>query len=518
MKKNFRISPYFMAVLSILLIAGYGCKDSFYDQQAGDRITPDQHYYSMNDADVSLQGAVVLLQDIMPTMIMLDGVRSDALELTQNADGYLQAINYQRITSDNPMVDPSTFYKVIINVNEVLANIDIIQERDRHYDSLTAHAYQGALVGLRCWTYFTLSKLYNKVAYIDGNYTSLPTTAQKIISKGELIPMLIEQILPYIQDNTVGVQYEELRIKHYVNNKAVLGEMYLEIGDYANAAKYLKMACESYNNTTAILKVDKTYQNAGWSNIFLNAESQDIENIAVIPYSRAEDQYNQVPKWFGRDYEYVVRPSTILVDSFMSQVAADGTIGDLFRGKGVTFNADTTAWITDSTFVTMPYITKYEVDNNDPFSTDIIISRAADLHLLLAEAYNRMGDPASQKNALMLLNQGVNKESPKPAGFSKWTNNLGVRGRAYLKSREVPKNMISTDSITNLIEDFIMDERAMELAFEGKRWFDLVRVAERRNDPEYLANKVAAKFEGTSYYDEVHTKLMNPANWYLPFK
>jgi hypothetical protein len=78
--------------------------------------------------------------------------------------------------------------------------------------------------------------------------------------------------------------------------------------------------------------------------------------------------------------------------------------------------------------------------------------------------------------------------------------------------------MISTDSITTLIENFIIDERALELAFEGKRWTDLVRIAERRNDPAYLADRVAAKFAGTSYYDEVHNKLMNPANWYLPFE
>jgi len=176
-------------------------------------------------------------------------------------------------------------------------------------------------------------------------------------------------------------------------------------------------------------------------------------------------------------------------------------------------------WTSDTTYTfSEPFITKYAVDQNDPNSSDIVLSRAADIHLLLAEAYNRLGDATSQKYALMLLNQGVNKENPKPAIFARWSANIGVRGRAYLKSREVPKNLISADSITTLIEDFIIDERALELAFEGKRWNDLVRIAERRNDPSYIADKVAAKFEGTPYYNQVHSKLMNPANWYLPFK
>jgi hypothetical protein len=47
--------------------------------------------------------------------------------------------------------------------------------------------------------------------------------------------------------------------------------------------KYLKMACESYLNLSSILKVDRTYQNAAWGSIFLNAESQGIENICSDP-------------------------------------------------------------------------------------------------------------------------------------------------------------------------------------------------------------------------------------------
>jgi hypothetical protein len=66
-----------------------------------------------------------------------------------------------------------------------------------------------------------------------------------------------------------------------------------------------------------------------------------------------------------------------------------------------------------------------------------------------------------------------------------------------------------------MIEDLIIAERSLELAYEGKRWFDLVRVAERRGDPAFLADKVAAKFEGTPDYNTIHAKLMNPDNWYL---
>jgi hypothetical protein len=63
-----------------------------------------------------------------------------------------------------------------------------------------------------------------------------------------------------------------------------------------------------------------------------------------------------------------------------------------------------------------------------------------------------------------------------------------------------------------------MDERAMELAFEGHRWFDLVRIARHRNDPAYLAEKVAAKFSDEEKRIAVQNHLMDMNNWYLPLK
>jgi tetratricopeptide (TPR) repeat protein len=520
MENRSRITPYFLAIFSAILVLSFGCKDEFFKETAGDRITPDQHYQSMIDANVSLQGAIVTLQDAMPKLIMLDGLRSDMMEVTPNADSYLRELNYQMISSSNPISNPSDLYKVIVNINEVLANIDRVAEKDKNFDAVTSYAYKGALVGMRAWTYLTLARLYNKVAYIDNNLTSLPENlSQTVLTKEAILDTLINQLETYFESEYTTAKYTEIRIPHYVNNKALLGELYLEVRRYADAAKYLKLACESYGNQPAMLKVDRSYQNDAWRGIFLNSDGTNHnENISVIPFSRAEDQFNPLADWLGHDRQYLVKPSTLLVDSFIAQVDATGAQGDIWRG-GVTFGVDNFVWTSDSTYTFgEAYITKYAVDQNDPSSTDIIISRAADIHLLLAEAYNRTGKETDRKYALMLLNQGVNKENPKPAPYARWASNLGVRGRAYLKSREVPKNMISTDSITALIEDYIIDERALELAFEGKRWTDLVRVAERRNDPAYLADKVAAKFEGTPYYDQVHARLMNPANWYLPFK
>jgi hypothetical protein len=146
-------------------------------------------------------------------------------------------------------------------------------------------------------------------------------------------------------------------------------------------------------------------------------------------------------------------------------------------------------------------VNKYSINPNEFSGADIIIYRAADIFLLLAEALNQMGDFDA---ALSILNDGYTD----PPG---WRRVNGVRNRVLLTEKEMPGS-----DVMNAIEDMIMEERAMELAFEGKRWFDLVRVANRRGE-SYLADKIAAKYDDASLASAVHDKLMDRSNWYLPF-
>ena len=71
------------------------------------------------------------------------------------------------------------------------------------------------------------------------------------------------------------------------------------------------------------------------------------------------------------------------------------------------------------------------------------------------------------------------------------------------------------DWVKEAVEDLIIDEDALELAFEGCRFSDLARVAIRRGDNRFLASRVAKR--SGSMDMKLYNVLLDDANWYLPF-
>ena len=66
-------------------------------------------------------------------------------------------------------------------------------------------------------------------------------------------------------------------------------------------------------------------------------------------------------------------------------------------------------------------------------------------------------------------------------------------------------------------EDAILEERALEFAFEGKRWFDLLRMG-RRNDyanKDKLIEILVQDVPSTQKLVQ-KAKLSNPLGWYMP--
>ena len=165
----------------------------------------------------------------------------------------------------------------------------------------------------------------------------------------------------------------------------------------------------------------------------------------------------------------------------------------------------------------------------------IMIYRVGLLYLRYAEAVNRAGKPnmafATLKHGLSAatlsnreyipFNEVDSVNVPAYLDFRdrRYDNNIGIRMRG-LGNVNIDTTYYIIPSLATLqdsilyVEDKIQEELALETAFEGNRFQDLMRFATRRNDNAYLADKVAAK-HAAGNREAIRTKLMNRENWFI---
>ncbi|MCP4312462.1 MAG: RagB/SusD family nutrient uptake outer membrane protein [Bacteroidetes bacterium] len=180
---------------------------------------------------------------------------------------------------------------------------------------------------------------------------------------------------------------------------------------------------------------------------------------------------------------------------------------------------------------------KYTLDKSS-FDQDanFPIYRAAGIHLYYAEIFARWRFPDGNGivkpdvfESLAVLNDGTYDFEPKSqgvrgrAGFGSGIEAISLTDPIYI--HDPIDNEVSgyLDYTGNLfakqiyVEDQIMEERIREMAFEGERFYDLMRIAKRRDDPSYLADRVAAKF-APPVREQVREHLMIEDNWYINLK
>ncbi len=246
---------------------------------------------------------------------------------------------------------------------------------------------------------------------------------------------------------------------------------------------------------------------------------------------------------------YQLMASSYAVDSLWNNQKQTNGFNYDARGEGSSFLKQS-----DGTYAIRKY--KYRADEDAKNEGNLFLYRAGQIHLRYAEAANRAGYP---KVAWALLNNGVqstfnystakdgsekfisgwgpNNYYPAPwyldARFdtdlnirSPWRYNQGIRGRACLESRSL-SNIKSIDIIdnktdsTHVIEQYLLDESALECGFEGSRWFDLVRIAHRLNKEgldggAFLTKRLAGKYSRSSTAAPTYTK--DESTWFLKFK
>jgi len=490
------------------------------DLPSNSLLPEEKAYVDEFSARSAVMGVYSSLQDVAQQLIILGELQGDLMTVTENADNDLRQINEHTGGADNVYADPSGFFRVIANCNEVIHKIHRAKENDENISDLEYASYIAELMTVRAWVYFKMVQIYGKAPYFEeplSNYNesrALQVKLDSIQTEDYILDTLLSQLIAidtFDMNLLEESPFYAIRAKKFTN-WALQGDIYLWRNNYAYAKKVydkvIKTMSEEGWEGTARLPyiVTWNFQDINWKTIFqynFSSDAFETEAIMVIPFSKLYNQQHSLQHMFnyGEGGNWLIKPTDYIQNLFQDQwvmryeVQPDhprGYPGDLNRGKGVSYDS----------IGGHPVVTKYSLFR-EPFDNDagIFAYRTADFHLKTCEVYARS---RKGSDAIAHMNEGI-------LYASAW--GTGTRVRANLKGLSV-----EDPRVVESVEDLIMEERAMELAFEGQRWFDLMRIAKHREDPAYLAEKVAAKFSDEQKREEVKNRLMDVNNWYLPLK
>lgn len=497
-----------------------------------------------NDSLYSLFGLFTQLEKISDDYFLLGEVRADLVDVTENSGEALKQINEFRIQRDNKYICIDDYYSVINNCNYIISKLDTSVTRGGQKVMLKTYA---AVKAIRAWTYIQIALNFNKAIYFKQPLLTIQESlrAYPEYSLSELAPILIEDLLPWkdIQYPQPGTVHSYSFRNSFFPIRFILGDLYLWTGKYTEAATEYHdlMFKEGYiinpnyrSNRQVINGAFTGVKNFVWDGVFLNSSPENITSIVSS---------NQYQYRFDLDsiiYNYQVKASDKAIDNWNSQTYIYSntldTIGDLRLDASVKGNLkiERNGYIgVEPETNTKNYIFKYFFINPTAnIAKQVMPYRVSLLYLRYAEAVNRMGKPhlamavlKSGLNRLNINNRNIVPEKEKSTPLqnfmdftdARFDNNIGIRSRGLGNTSIDTTHYVIPRGVdtTEYVEDLILNELALENAFEGNRYHDIMRIAIRRDDNMYLASKIAAKHKSDSI--TISTRLSNRERWYIRF-
>lgn len=518
----------FLGIIVVLGLATTSC-DNFFNADSDEILLEKDSFKKRSELYSAFIGNAALFQDAAEHTLYMSELRADLMEPTENAPVDFWNVYRYKADVNNTLVQADVYYKVILECNDFLRHAFRFHEQQPGV--VEDNIFKGMIsetIRFRAYCYLTLGKLYGEATWHD-----LSIQDAVDLDKAEVLKFdaLLERLAGHLKTGVNGISgtivldwnlitYTEDKGWNRVgiNPGALLGEIYLWQGQYKMALDQLLTVVNKSGDEKTFTVNQFTDNNvAKWRNMFTESITNSaFEIISGAPYDATRQQVNKLQYYFSPVLPnvYYLRPSSTMLNLFETQTTSTGKLGDL-RGKDYTY----------ATFDNKLIIKKYSYNKKaEEQDATVIVYRGGDIHLMISECLNRLH---LFQEALAFVNDGAkafwnsggffNKPFNNPMFSANLKENAGIRGRVKMKAVNPIVENMTDEQIEFAIDSVIRNEVALECAYEGKRYFTLMRSAQRWQQPEIMAKTLALKFpveEREAYI----SLLMNPENWYIKQK
>ena len=490
MKRNTSISALLLAWIFLLS----SCNEWLTVLPENEQVS-DEYWTSKEEVEAVLASGYVYLRDAAPRLIDWGELRGGSVynQYGSNLQTFQVNPDQENLCSWAPL------YKVIGMANSVLANAEAVQQRDETFDLSVMNSLMTEAYFLRALSYFYIVRNWRDAPLILDPYETDKISYEKEkSSEAELIVQIKADVNAALGTGAAKTTFDEdWKTKGRATKwalHALMADVCLWSEDYGGAILHCNEILTATSSFRPVFVSDPTK----WYEMYYPGNSN--ESIFEIQWNqRTYSQSNNLATLFGNSTPTYLYTERMLQD-FIEETVLTGVnqaVRTLYGG----FVPSTSAANYQS--AGYGYVWKYSgigvqdqvrntTDEQDP---NLIVYRVADIMLMKAEA--------------MVLNSD-REES--------WTVAVDLINQIRTRSRLPEINPVLGEVSEGDLLELILHERNMELAAEGKRWYDLLRFGKRNGfkyRERFLLNMVV-EYNNTANDSWVRSVLNNDNALYLP--
>jgi starch-binding outer membrane protein, SusD/RagB family len=453
-----------LSIVILLSVSLSSCK-KFLELKPENAITKEDFFKTKDDATAAIVGCYDGLQGTVNQALTWGEIRADLVNFPITNTLYMQNLD-----KTQSYCNWGQFYNVIGRANLVIEFVPRIPGFDNNFSVADSKKIIGEAKFLRALSYFYLVRTFKEVPLVlqapssdDVKYFVPKSPADSILNQIEADLIDADASIPDAYATNIETRGRA--------TKAAVNALQTDV--YLWRAKY-QLAADAAEKVLAKNTLYQLVPGADWLTIF--SQKNSTESVFEVQFDNGINENNGLRGIIGTT-------SNALIKYFTDEK-------DLMRGLYNTYTQGNGQWkyngLTNN-------ITAISRTSNDP---NFIVYRLPDVMLMKAEALVHLGSPDQKREAITLIDT--------------------IRSRVGLAPYDENKGgFLNGISNTSTMMEIIMRERAMELAHEGKRWFDLVRVATNDNNPDFLINLIVPS-RAVGDRSTIRSRIIDPRSWYLP--
>ncbi len=516
-----------LIVASVLMVS---CVDTLI--LPDDKTVEEDFWKSKDQVQLMVNGAYqgMLSSDVISRLIVWGDLRSDemvpAASITSTLQEDLAEINLANTQTDNAYANWASIYAVINRCNLVLTKAERVLGEDPSYTDGDYLADCSQMLALRSLCYFYLVRNFRDVPYITTAYTessqdrNIPQSAPEEVLRSCLTD------LETAEKNAISASaYTDWRRVGYFTRDAInalQADIYLWLGsvkhsasDYEQAVAYCDKVIASKKNQHIAGRgeiEEKEYWletgKSAYYYLFVNKNAE--ESIFELQFDGGTNKNDGISAYYnhynGRDGTVPYLYASSIFGYGLEVFSTKNTKAD-WRGTTTTYSSPITVGDFNCLKIRKYVSSNTGTNGTDPSKTtasevttytstqlmNYIVYRLTDIMLMKAEALTALAtddtDAAHLRPAFELVKFVNSRSQALESDSLKW-NTYGAEG---IKS----------------IEELVLSERLRELAFEGKRWYDLLRYNYRHVEGIDYTTILAAQGDNKAKFVANYTEMLN---------